>query len=271
MYAKIKNTTSRIRHSLGLASDWVPEVGLILGSGLGSVVDAIESARSVAYGDIEGFPVSGVSGHSGQFVAGTIGGKRVLVMQGRVHHYEGYSMDQVVLGVRAMAVWGIKTLIVTNAAGGINPDFRVGDLMLIEDQINLLPNPLLGPNIEELGPRFVDMTEPYSGRLRGVAEATAAELGIALRRGVYLASTGPTYETPAEYRFFGTIGADACGMSTVSEVIAARHAGVEVVGFSIITNVAQAQGVNNHAEVTAAAQGAASNLTLLIKRCLVKL
>lgn len=254
-----------------MGSDWVPEVGLVLGSGLGSVVEAIEGARSVSYDQIEGFPVSSVAGHSGRFVAGTIGGRRVLAMQGRVHYYEGYSMDQVVLGVRAMAVWGIKTLVVTNAAGGVNPNFQVGDLMLIEDQINLMPNPLVGANIDQLGPRFPDMTDPYSARLRELVGVVAQELGVGLRRGVYLGSTGPTYETRAEYRFFGSIGADACGMSTVGEVIAARHASVEVVGFSIITNVAQAVEVNSHAEVTAAAAAAASRLTLLIKRCIPRL
>lgn len=271
MYAKIKNITSRIRSSLGLGPDWVPEVGLVLGSGLGSVADAIQGARRVAYADVEGFPVSGVDGHSGYFVAGVLGGKRVLAMQGRVHYYEGYSMQEVVLGIRIMAVWGIGQLIVTNAAGGVNPDFRVGDLMLIEDQINLLPNPLVGPNVAELGPRFPDMTEPYSVRLGVLAEQTATALGLKLQRGVYLGSSGPSYETPAEYRFFRSIGVDACGMSTVGEVLAARHAGIEVLGFSIITNVAQAATVNSHQEVTAAAQTAAEKLSLLIERCIPKL
>lgn len=254
-----------------MGADWVPEVGLVLGSGLGGVADALQGARSVSYANIVGFPVSGVAGHSGRFVAGTLGGKRVIAMQGRVHYYEGYSMEEVVLGVRAMAVWGIKQLIVTNAAGGLNPTFRVGDLMLIEDQINLLPNPLIGANVEELGVRFPDMSEPYSARLRGVAQETARALGIALQGGVYLGASGPSYETPAEYRFFRTIGADACGMSTVCEVIAARHIGVEVLGFSIITNVAQAAQINSHAEVTAAAQGAATKLSLLIEQCIPKL
>ena len=251
-----------------MPSEWVPEIGLVLGSGLGGVADAIEEARSVSYADLGDFPVSGVAGHTGRFVAGMLGGRRVLAMQGRVHYYEGYPMEDVVLGVRAMREWGVHTLVVTNAAGGVNPEFEVGDIMLIQDHINLKPNPLVGPNLSELGPRFPDMTEAYSVRLREVALEMAAEEGIRLRRGVYLASTGPTYETPAEYRFFRIAGADACGMSTVPEVVAARHMGVEVLGFSIITNVAGAAALNSHADVTAAAEHAAQRLTRLIERCI---
>lgn len=276
MYEKIKNITSLTLSRLGFRGDDRPEVAIVLGSGLGGVVDRIENRRVVPYASIEGFPVSTVQGHSGQFVAGEIGGRRVVAMQGRFHYYEGYSMDEVVLGVRVMCAMGVRVLIVTNAAGGLNPDFEVGDVMLIEDQINLLPNPLLGRNDDRLGVRFVDMNEAFSRPLRQEAIWVAEDLGERLRRGVYLGSSGPTYETPAEYNFFRTIGADACGMSTTSEVIAARHMSVEVLGFSIITNVGIAPDgvaahVNSHEDVVVAAQRGGASLTKIIERCIQKL
>lgn len=276
MYEKIKNITSLTLSRLGFRGDDRPEVAIVLGSGLGGVVDRIENRRVVPYASIEGFPVSTVQGHSGQFVAGEIGGRRVVAMQGRFHYYEGYSMDEVVLGVRVMCAMGVRVLIVTNAAGGLNPDFEVGDVMLIEDQINLLPNPLLGRNDDRLGVRFVDMNEAFSRPLRQEAIGVAEDLGERLRRGVYLGSSGPTYETPAEYNFFRTIGADACGMSTTSEVIAARHMSVEVLGFSIITNVGIAPDgvaahVNSHEDVVVAAQRGGASLTKIIERCIQKL
>lgn len=276
MYEKIKNITSLTLSRLGFRGDDRPEVAIVLGSGLGGVVDRIENRRVVPYASIEGFPVSTVEGHSGQFVAGEIGGRRVVAMQGRFHYYEGYSMDEVVLGVRVMCAMGVRVLIVTNAAGGLNPDFEVGDVMLIEDQINLLPNPLLGRNDDRLGVRFVDMNEAFSRPLRQEAIWVAEDLGERLRRGVYLGSSGPTYETPAEYNFFRTIGADACGMSTTSEVIAARHMSVEVLGFSIITNVGIAPDgvaahVNSHEDVVVAAQRGGASLTKIIERCIQKL
>lgn len=274
MYQRIKSITSLIRSKLSFTDHYTPSVGLVLGSGLGSLVDAIEGARAVEYADIEGFVTSTVTGHGGRFVAGTIDGVEVIVMQGRVHYYEGYEMEDVVLGVRAMCEMGIKTLIVTNAAGGVNETFAVGDLMMIDDQINLLPNPLIGRNIDQIGPRFPDMTEAFSARKKKIVIECAEQMDIKLRRGVYLASTGSTYETPAEYEFFHRIGADACGMSTTPEVIVARHAGVDVVGFSVITNVGRGVAAtvrNSHAEVVEASERATKNLTQLIKQCLPKL
>lgn len=276
MYEKIKNITSLTLSRLGFRGDDRPEVAIVLGSGLGGVLDRIENRRVVPYASIEGFPVSTVQGHSGQFVAGEIGGRRVVAMQGRFHYYEGYSIDEVVLGVRVMCAMGVRALIVTNAAGGLNPDFEVGDVMLIEDQINLLPNPLVGRNDNRLGVRFVDMSEAFSRELRQTAIFAAEDLGERLRRGVYVGSSGPTYETPAEYNFFRTIGADACGMSTTSEVIAARHMSVEVLGFSTITNVGIAPDgvaahVNSHEDVVAAAQRGGASLTKIIERCIQKL
>lgn len=276
MYEKIKNITSLTLSRLGFVGEDRPEVAIVLGSGLGGVVDRIENRRVVPYASIEGFPVSTVTGHSGQFVAGKIGGRRVVAMQGRFHYYEGYSIDDVVLGVRVMCAMGVRALIVTNAAGGLNPDFEVGDVMLIEDQINLLPNPLVGRNDERLGVRFVDMSEAFSRELRQTAIFAAEDLGERLRRGVYIGSSGPTYETSAEYIFFRTIGADACGMSTTPEVIVARHMAVDVLGFSIITNVGitpagGATQVNSHDEVVAAAERGGVSLTKIIERCIQKL
>lgn len=274
MYEKIKSITSLTLSKLGFAEGETPDIAIVLGSGLGALADRIEGAVSLSYSEIDGFSISTVDGHSGQFVAGWIGGKRVVAMQGRVHYYEGYPIEQVVLGVRVMCAMGARTLIVTNAAGGVNPDFRVGDVMLIEDQINLLPNPLVGPNIEQIGTRFVDMSEAYSLKLRKLALSVAEQMGERLQRGVYLGSSGPTYETPAEYRYFRAIGADACGMSTTGEVIVARHAGIEVLGFSIITNVGIVQGeapVNSHQDVVMAAQKAGEKLSNIIQKCIQRL
>lgn len=274
MYQKIKNTTSLIRSKLNLSDDFRPRVGLVLGSGLGSFVDSIDDGRAVDYSAIDGFVTSSVAGHNGRFVVGNISGVEVIVMQGRVHYYEGYSMDNVTLGVRAMCEMGIRELIVSNAAGGVNDTFSIGDVMMIEDHINLLPNPLIGRNIDQIGTRFPDMTEAYSKRLKILTNNCAAELGVKLQHGVYLASTGPSYETPAEYEFFHRIGADACGMSTTPEVIVARHAGVEVLGFSAITNIgrgAAANAHNSHNEVIDASAKAAATMTELIKRCIQKL
>lgn len=271
MYEKIKNITSLIRSRLGIADGHEPQVGIILGSGLGALADRVVGARILEYGDIEGFPVSQVKGHAGRFVYGVLGGKRVIVMQGRVHFYEGYQMQDVVLGVRALCAMGINTLIVTNAAGGLHENWRVGDIMLIEDQINLMPNPLIGANLDQFGERFVDMNEAYSLEHRELAVRAATNVGVELRCGTYLASTGPTYETPSEYRFFSTVGADACGMSTVGEVIVARHHGVRVLGFSLISNIAfgeAASATNSHSEVLAASAAGASDLIKIVEQCL---
>ena len=217
-----------------------PVIGIVLGSGLGKLADQIEDPIIVPYGDIPGFPVSTAIGHKGNFIIGNLAGKCVIAMQGRIHYYEGYGMNLVVLPIRVMIRIGIEYLFVSNAAGGTNLGYHVGDLMIIRDHINLLPNPLIGPNIDEFGPRFPDMTRPYEPALIRKAEEIAAEEGIELQKGVYVGVTGPCYETPAEYRFFRNIGADAVGMSTVPEVIVARHASVPVFGMSVITDVAHA-------------------------------
>ncbi|PZE22009.1 purine-nucleoside phosphorylase [Paenibacillus xerothermodurans] len=232
---KIKEAAAYIRSKYTAA----PEIGLILGSGLGVIADLVEQATVIAYNDIPHFPVSTVEGHAGELLLGTIHGKHVLLMKGRFHMYEGYGVDVVSFPVRVMKELGVKTLIVTNAAGGVNTSFEVGDLMLIKDHINFtFRNPLIGPNFNELGVRFPDMSEAYSRRLRDTARAVAAEQGIKLQEGVYIGLLGPTYETPAEIRMMRTLGADAVGMSTVAEVIVARHAGIEVLGFSCISNMA---------------------------------
>jgi purine-nucleoside phosphorylase len=217
----------------------VPETGLILGSGLGNVVDAIEIDTAIPYSEIPGAVASTVVGHSGRMILGRASGVPVVVMQGRVHFYEGYEMDEVMFLSRVIGRLGINRLIVTNAAGGVNTSFIAGDLMLISDHINFMGvNPLRGPNIETLGVRFPDMTEAYPEELRNLARSAAATLGIAVKEGVYLALSGPTYETPAEIRALRILGADAVGMSTVPEVVAMSHMGIPVLGISCITNMA---------------------------------
>ncbi|MEW6623802.1 MAG: purine-nucleoside phosphorylase [Bacillota bacterium] len=216
-----------------------PEIGLVLGSGLGILAEKITKKQAVSYAEIPNFPVSTVEGHQGQLVFGTISNKSVVAMQGRFHFYEGYSLAQVTYPIRVMKLLGVKTLIVTNAAGGINLNFKPGDLMLISDHINLLgSNPLIGENIPELGPRFPDMSDAYDKQLREKVKQIADAGNIALQEGVYAAVTGPSYETPAEIRYLRTIGVDAVGMSTVPEVIVANHCGIKVIGISCITNMA---------------------------------
>jgi purine-nucleoside phosphorylase len=228
-----------------------PAVGVVLGSGLGAFADALEEATSVPYGQIPHFPASTVVGHGGALVLGRCRGVPVAVMKGRVHFYEGYRLDEVVFPVRVLGRLGVRTLVVTNAAGAINPAFAPGDLMVIEDHVNLLGNPLVGPNEEALGPRFPDMSEAYDRHLRDVAEAACRAVGARCRRGVYVSMTGPSYETPAEIRMARTLGADAVGMSTVPEVIAARHLGMRVAGLSCLTNMAAGvtDGKLDHREV----------------------
>lgn len=216
-----------------------PSLGLILGSGLGVLGDEIENPITIAYTDIPHFPESTVAGHKGQLVIGTLEGKQVIAMQGRFHYYEGYSMQQVTFPVRVMKELGIKSIIVTNAAGGINEDFNPGDLMLISDHINNMGNnPLLGPNDDRLGVRFPDMSQVYNRDLISHAESCANELGLKVQKGVYVGNTGPIYETPAEIKMLRTWGGDAVGMSTVPEVIVAGHAGIRVLGISCISNMA---------------------------------
>ncbi len=263
MYNKLLNCVKSIREK----TDFVPEIGLILGSGLGDYADELEVAATVEYSDIEGFPVSTVPGHKGRFVFGYIGGKAVVAMQGRVHYYEGYPIGDVVLPTRLMGMLGIKTLILTNAAGGINHSFHPGDFMIITDHItDFVPSPLIGKNIDELGPRFPDMTEVYSMRLRSVIEKSAKEHGIEMKEGVYIQLTGPSYETPAEIRMCRTLGADAVGMSTACEAMAARHMGIEVCGISCITNMAAGMTREklSHKEVQETADRVAAQFKALI-------
>lgn len=216
-----------------------PRIGLILGSGLGGIAEVIEDKHVIPYGEIPHFVCSTAPGHKGQFVAGRFGGKPVICMQGRLHFYEGHALSDIIFPVRVMKQLGVTSLIVTNAAGGINTSFQVGDLMLIEDHINFMgTNPLIGPNDASFGPHFCDMTYTYTPALRQAAQEAAQSLGLMLQKGVYLGCTGPSYETPAEIRAFRTLGADAVGMSTVPEVIAASHCGLQVLAFSLITNMA---------------------------------
>lgn len=219
--------------------NYEPELGLILGSGLGVLVEDFSESVSIAYEEIPGFPLSSVEGHAGRLVCGKLAGKQVVALQGRFHYYEGYSMQELVIPVRVMGMLGVDKLLVTNAAGGVNLDFSPGEFMFITDHINLMgANPLRGENLSEFGPRFPDMSSLYSDEFIVSAEACAAELGIITRRGVYAGMMGPGFETPAEIRFLRTIGADAVGMSTVPEVIAAGHMGLSVLGISCITNMA---------------------------------
>ena len=247
-----------------------PIVGIVLGSGLGKLADEIKDPLVVPYNELPGFPVSTAIGHKGNFIIGELGGKCVIAMQGRIHFYEGYRMDQVVLPIRVMIRLGIQCLFVSNAAGGTNLSYHVGDLMIIRDHINLIPNPLIGPNLDEFGPRFPDMTRPYEPGLIRKAEEIAEAEGIFLQKGVYVAVTGPCYETPAEYRYFRNIGADAVGMSTVPEVIVARHSGVPVFGMSVITDVAHATDdedyVTDGEVIVAAANAAADRMTVIFKK-----
>lgn len=220
-------------------TDLVPDTGIILGSGLGGLADEIESPVFIDYKDLPGFPVSTAPGHMGRFVAGKLSGHTVLCMQGRLHYYEGHAMSAIALPVRVMKALGIRRLIVTNACGGVNYDFNVGDLMVIDDHINMLgTNPLIGPNADEFGPRFCDMSRAYDPALRALADQAGEALGVPLRHGVYLGYTGPSFETPAEIRAFRILGADAVGMSTVPEVIAAAHCALPVLAISLITNMA---------------------------------
>ncbi len=243
-----------------------PTVGIGLGSGLGKLANTIQNAVTIPYHSIPNFKASTAIGHKGNLIIGTLAGKTVIAMQGRFHYYEGYTMYDVTFPIRVMAVLGVNTLLVSNAAGGVNPNFRVGDLMIIKDHINLMPNPLIGKNIEEMGPRFPDMTRVYDFNIRQSAYSAGKNLNIQLKEGVYVASTGPTYETPAEYRYFTTIGGDAVGMSTVPEVIVARHCGMAVFGMSVITNEAHTiteNMINDGNDVIVAADKAADKMATL--------
>ncbi|QOR65347.1 purine-nucleoside phosphorylase [Cytobacillus suaedae] len=251
-----------------------PEIGLILGSGLGVLADEIENPTKIPYNEIPEFPVSTVEGHAGQLVFGTLQGKTVVAMQGRFHYYEGYSMDKVTFPIRVMKELGVNTLIVTNAAGGINESFEPGDLMVITDHINNTgQNPLIGPNDGDLGVRFPDMSEAYSKDLRQLAKKVASDLQINLKEGVYIGNTGPTYETPSEIRMLRTMGGDAVGMSTVPEVIVARHARLNVLGISCISNMAA--GILDqpltHDEVIETTEKAKANFLAFVKQIINEL
>ena len=275
MDPRIEKIHTAADYVTGVLAGRKPEIGIVLGSGLGKLADQIENPLVVPYKDIPGFPVSTAIGHKGNFIVGQLGGKCIIAMQGRIHYYEGYGMDLVVHPIRVMMTVGIKRLFVSNAAGGVSFDLHIGDLMIIKDHITLLPNPLIGPNMDHLGPRFPDMTRPYDPSLIALAKQVAADQGITLKEGVYVGGTGPSYETPAEYKYFRLIGGAAVGMSTVPEVIAARHAGVPVFGISVITNEAHddyaEDYVNDGDEVVVAANKAADKMTALIREMIERL
>jgi purine-nucleoside phosphorylase len=264
MWNQVQETVSYLQNRTGFS----PEYGVILGSGLGSFTQDIHIEHRIPYSEIPHFPVSTVQGHAGALVFGTIGNKKVVAMQGRFHFYEGYGMQQVTFPVRVMKYLGVSKLIVSNASGGVNPKYHVGTIVLITDHINMLPeHPLHGPNDERFGPRFLNMSEAYNKQLLAQAVAVAQELSIEVQYGVYLALQGPTFETPAEYTMVKNMGADCVGMSTVPEVIVARHLGMEVFGLSVITDMATEASIEtvSHAEVLAAAQKAEPNVRRLIK------
>ncbi len=261
----------RVAHRIQLKMKSQPRIGLILGTGLGGLAQAIQNATIIPYRELPDWPVSTVMGHAGQLAIGELEGQPVLAMQGRVHYYEGYTMQQVTLPVRVMQRLGIEILIVTNAAGAIQPDFVPGDVMLITDNLNLAGmsglNPLVGPNLDEFGPRFPDMSQAYDRQLCDLARKVARQNNLLLREGVYAGLSGPSFESPADLRFLRTAGADAVGMSTVSEVIVARHGGTRVLGFSGISNKANLDGntITSHEEVLDAGRLIVPKLEMLIR------
>ena len=264
MMKKITETADYIKKQL----DGEPVVGIVLGSGLGSFTKEIKIEKEIAYGDIPNFPVSTVEGHSGKLIYGELGGKKVIAMAGRFHYYEGYTPQDVVFPIRVMKFLGVKTLLLSNAAGGTNADFKVGDLMIIRDHISFFtPNPLIGKNDNELGTRFPDMTEPYKKSLIATAKQIAAEAGYDVKEGVYISVTGPTFETKAEYKLVSILGADAVGMSTVQETIVANHMGMSVFAVSVITDlgIRDQENVITHEEVLEAARNAEPKLTHIFR------
>ena len=266
MLETINEAVSFIREQLQI----IPETAIILGSGLSGIVDHLEVDHSVEYASIPNFPVSTVEGHDGRLIAGTFGGSRVLVMSGRFHFYEGYSMEEVTFPVRVLNFLGVKTLIVSNAAGGMNPDFEIGDIMMITDHINTMPNPLIGRHYPEFGARFPDMSETYSRELMEKFRTFAWEQGTTIREGCYVGVTGPTLETPKEYEYFRIIGGDAVGMSTVPEVIVAHQMGMKIFAISVITDLGVPGKIQKltHQDVLDAAGKAAPKLLPLIKKLL---
>lgn len=271
--SQIDEITQTIKKQISIQ----PLVGIILGSGLNGLADSVQNAVHIPYSDLPDFPVSTVHGHAGRFVIGELDGKPVLVMQGRIHYYEGYTMGQITLPVRVMQRLGIPSMIVTNAAGGVHPDFEPGDVMLITDQLNLMGmsglNPLMGPNLDEIGPRFPDMSQPYDREYCNLARTIAAENGIKLQEGVYAGLSGPSFESPADLRFLRLAGADAVGMSTVPEVIVARHGNMRVLGLSGISNKANLDGstITTHEEVIEAGKVITPKIEKIIRGMLQNL
>jgi purine-nucleoside phosphorylase len=270
MLDKIRQTASYIREK----TNFSPEVGIVLGSGLGGLVNEIETLHALEYSTIPNFPVSTVKGHGGKLIFGMLGGKKVIALQGRFHFYEGYTMQEATFPIRVFKELGISRLILSNAAGGMNPAFQVGDIVIINDHINLMPsNPLIGKNADELGPRFPDMSEPYDPQMIALAKKITANHQFRSHTGVYAAVSGPCFETPAEYRYIRTIGADLVGMSTVPEVIVARHGGTPCFAVSIVTDLGgfeTAQKVS-HEEVLEVATAAEKKLTTVIREMLEQL
>ena len=266
MYDRILTTVEYINKK---TNNFRPEVGIVLGSGLGGLANGIDVECAIPYADIPNFPVSTVKGHEGRLLLGTIAGRKVVAMQGRFHFYEGYPMSEITFPIRVMMKLGIQFLILSNAAGGLNPNFKVGDIMIINDQIHTMPNPLIGPHDDRLGDRFPDMGEPYDKRLIKLADEIAMDKGIWVQHGVYCSTSGPTYETPAECRYFRTIGADTIGMSTTPEVIVARQGKLPVFGLSIVSDMGNIFGVDHpvtitHEEVIKAVNAVEPKLIMLI-------
>ncbi|WP_428224692.1 purine-nucleoside phosphorylase [Flavobacterium sp.] len=264
MWEQVQQTVDFITEK----TNFTPEYGVILGTGLGSFTDEMTIDYILPYSEIPNFPISTVQGHKGALVFGTIGDKKIVAMQGRFHYYEGYTMQEVTFPVRVMKQIGIEKLVVSNASGGVNPNFQVGTIMLIKDHVNMMPeHPLRGKNDERFGPRFVNMSEPYSVKMIAKAKEIAQELDIVVQEGVYLALQGPTFETLAEYRMVKAIGCDCVGMSTVPEVIVARHMDMEVFGLSVITDMGDAENIEavSHQEVLEASKKAEPHVRLLIK------
>ena len=270
MLEKILETVDFIKSK---TNGFEPEVGIVLGSGLGGLVDVIDTQYSISYKDIPNFPVSTVAGHQGKLILGTLSGRKVVAMQGRFHYYEGYSTKEVTFPIRVLKYLGIKLLVLSNASGGVNPDFRVSDIMFITDHINLLPNPLIGKNDDRIGTRFPELSEAYNKNVLAFADKIADELKIQVQHGVYVGDTGPSYETPAEYNYYRIIGGDCVGMSTVPEVIIARHCGLPVFAMSIITDLGGKDIAVQvtHEEVINAANVAEPKMTAILKEMLRRL
>ncbi|MFV8356648.1 purine-nucleoside phosphorylase [Flavobacterium sp. XS1P32] len=268
MWEQVQETVNQIKEKI----DFTPEYGVILGSGLGNFTDEMEVAYTLPYNEIINFPVSTVQGHKGALVFGTIGDKKIVAMQGRFHFYEGYSMTEVTFPVRVMKFLGIEKLVVSNASGGVNPNYKVGSIVMITDHINMTPeHPLRGKNDERFGPRFVNMSEPYSRKMIAKATEIAKDLNIEVQEGIYLGLQGPTFETLAEYKMVKILGADCVGMSTVPEVIVARHMDLETFGISVITDMGDAESIGtiSHDEVLEAAKNAEPKVRSLIKELIL--